>query len=109
MLQLHFECQGKSWKLLDDKEFHCIHNTLDNLMKKRSLERVTKPVKVAEPITLEDEETLWGMHVLGEENPDQLCDTLLFLVSLTFALRGGKEQCSLRAPGFDLQIVVKKN
>ncbi len=49
------------------------------------------------------------MHVLGEENPDQLRDTLLFLVSLTFALRGGKEQRSLRAPGFDPQIVIKKN
>ncbi len=109
MLQLHFECQGKSWKLLDDQQFHCICNTLDNLMKKRSLERVTKPVKAAEPITLEDEETLWGMHVLGEENPDQLRDTLLFLVGLTFTLRGGKEQRSLRAPGFDPQIVIKRN
>ena len=109
MLQLHFEHQGKTWKLLDDKEFRCIRNTLDNLIKKRSLERVTKPVKAAEPITLEDEETLWGMHVLGEENPDQLRDTLLFLVGLTFALRGGKEQRSLRAPGFDPQIVVKRN
>ncbi len=57
---------------------------------KRSLERVTKPVKAAEPITLEDKETLWGMHVLGEESPDQLRDTVLFLIGLTFALRGGK-------------------
>ncbi len=109
MLQLHFERQGKTWKLLDDPQFRCIRNTLDNLMKKRSLERITKPVKAAKPITLEDEETLWGMHVLGEDDPDQLRDTLLFLVGLTFALRGGKEHRALRAPGFDPQIIVKKN
>ena len=109
MLQLHFERQGKTWKLLDDPQFRCIRNTLDNLMKKRSLERITKPVKAAEPITLEDEETLWGMHVLGEDNPDQLRDILLFLVGLTFALSGGKEHRALRAPGFDPQIIIKKN
>ncbi len=49
------------------------------------------------------------MHVLGEDDPDQLRDTLLFLVGLTFALRGGKEHRALRAPSFDPQIVVKKN
>ncbi len=70
---------------------------------------MTKPVKAAEPITLEDEETLWGIHVLGEESPDQLRDTVLFLIGLTFALRGGKEHRALRAPGFDPQIVMKKN
>ena len=109
MLQLHFECQGKTWKLLDDPTFRCIRNMLDNLMKRRSLDRVTKPVKAVEPITLEDEETLWGMHILGEESPDQLRDTVLFLVGLTFALRGGKEHRALRAPGFEPQIVMKKN
>ncbi len=109
MLQLHFEHQGKTWKLLDDPSFCCIRNMLDNLMKRRSLDRVTKPMKAAEPITLEDEETLWGMYVLGEESPDQLRDTVLFLVGLTFALRGGKEHRALRAPGFEPQIVMKKN
>ena len=109
MLQLHFDRQGKTWKLLDDPQFCCIRNTLNNLMKKRSLERITKPVKAAELITLEDKETLSGMHVLGEDEPDKLRDTLLFLVGLIFALRGGKEHRSLRAPGFDPQIVVKKN
>ncbi len=109
MLQLHFKRQQKTWKLLDDPTFCCIRNMLDNLMKRRSLDRVTKPIKAAEPITLEDEETLWGMHILGEESPDQLRDTVLFLVGLTFALRGGKEHRALRAPGFEPQIVMKKN
>ncbi len=109
MLQLHFDRQGKTWKLLDDPQFCCIKNTLDNLMKQRSLARITQPVKAAEPITLEDEETLWDMKVLGEDDPEQLRDTVLFLVGLTFVLRGGKEQRALRAPSFDPQIVVKKN
>ena len=109
ILQLHFERQGKTWKLLDDPQFRCIRNTLDNLMKQCSLARITQPVKAAKPITLEDEETLWGMKVLGEDDPDQLRDTVLFLVGLTFALRGGKEQCALWVPGFNPQIVMKKN
>ncbi len=33
MIQLHLDKTGLSWKLLDDKEFLCVRNTLDNLMK----------------------------------------------------------------------------
>ncbi len=46
----------------------------------------------AEPITLEAENQMWRSGVLGEERPTQLRDTVMYLIGLTFALRGGEEQ-----------------
>ncbi len=107
MLQLFFEKKGKTWKLLDGKEFTCVYNTVDNIMKRRSMERIAQKVKRSQPITMTDEEEMWDFGVLGEENPDSLRNTVMYLIGLTFALRGGKEHRALRNPNFNPQIEVK--
>ena len=56
-------------------------------------------------ITDEMEEKLWKMGILGESNPDQLRNTILFLVRSRFSLRGGKEHRALsRYPTPQIQI-----
>ncbi len=45
MLQLFFEKKGKTWKLLDGKEFISVWNTVDNIMKRRSMARIAQKVK----------------------------------------------------------------
>ena len=107
MIQLHLEKQGKDWKLMDGKPFISVRNTLDNLMKKRALARISKAAKSAEPISVDDEQKLWDEGVLGEMQPDQLRSTLMYLLGLTFALCGCREQRALRCPPHDPQITVQ--
>ncbi len=104
-LQFFLEGKGKDWKLLDDPEFLSLKNTVDNVMKQRMLEGVGER-KPSEPISLLQENKMWADGVLGTSNPDQLRDTLLFLLGLNFALRGGEEHKNLRSPGFNSQLVL---
>ncbi len=107
MIQLHLKKSGLDWKLLDDKEFLLVRNTLDNLMKDRACSRVGIEKKF-DPITVENEEELWSQGLLGSDSPKQLRETVMYLVSLSFTLRGGgKEQRSLRCPPYDPQITVQ--
>ncbi len=106
MIQLHLKKSGLDWKLLDDKEFLSVRNTLDNLMKDRAHSRVGVEKKF-DPITVENEEELWLQGLLGSDSPKQLRETVMYLVGLSFALRGGKEQWSLRCPPYDPQITVQ--
>ncbi len=71
MIQLHLEKSGLDWKLLDDKEFLSVRNTLDNLVKERAQSRVGVEKKF-DPITVENEEELWSQGLLGSDNPKQL-------------------------------------
>ena len=106
MLQMHFDKMGKLWKLIDGDEFVKVKHTLDNLMKQRAKTQ-TGVSSAADPISVEAEEKMWRMGVLGESNPNQLRNTVMFLIGLSFALRGGEEQRNLRSPGYNPQIVVK--
>ncbi len=40
----------------------------------------------ATPITVDQEELLWSTGVLGEDDPDTLRNTVLYLLGLSFAL-----------------------
>ncbi|XP_046374842.2 uncharacterized protein KIAA1958-like [Haliotis rufescens] len=52
--------------------------------------------KKTETISMDDEERLWSSGSLGEDDPQQLVDTVLYLTGLHFALRGGREHTALR-------------
>ena len=52
--------------------------------------------KQAEFTSLEYEEKLWEMGILGEAAPDQLRNTVLFLLGINLALRAGNEHYHLR-------------
>ncbi len=108
MLQMHFDKMGKLWKLIDGAEFVKVKHTLDNLMKERSRSETGESAS-ADPISLEAEDKMWKLGVLGDQNPDQLRDTVMFLIGLSFALCGGDEQRNLRGPGYNLQILVKRD
>ncbi len=86
MMQLFFEKQGKQWTLLKGKVFHPINNTLDNLMKAHTLMRISKAANSSDPISVDEEDCLWDKGILREDEPDVLCDTIMYLVGLTFAL-----------------------
>ena len=46
---------------------------------------------------MREEEQRWEKGVLGDSQPQQLLDTLLYVFCIPFALRGGNEHSRLRA------------
>ena len=107
LIQFYLEWRGIFWKLIDGPEFKCMKFTLDNLMKD-PVSEVAFERQGAEAIPVESEEEMWKNGILGEENPIQLRHTVMYLLGLSFALRGGEEHRNLQAPGFNPQITVQK-
>ncbi len=108
MLQFYLEKRGLMWKLIEDDEFSTVKFTLDNLMKAHCADRtsVTNSVK---SIGFSEEDKMWQSNVLGEDEPAKLRDTVMFLIGLTCALRGGQEHQDLRCPGHDSQFSVEED
>ncbi len=52
---------------------------------------------------------MWKTGILSEAQPKQLCETVLYLLGLHLALRGGDEHKRLHQPGFNPQIEITTN
>ena len=50
----------------------------------------------AEIISVEEEDKMWNMAVLGDTTPQKLVDTILYMFGVHFALRAGTEHRNLR-------------
>ncbi len=103
-IQMYMESQGVHYKLLDDPDFKNMKFTLDNLMKEATSSGIGMHVRKAEVLSFEDEEKLWSSGALGSSTPDQLLNTVVFLLGLHCCLRAGKEHHALRAPGYNSQL-----
>ena len=92
-IQKYLNINKVMWHLADKKgtEFLELRNVLDNVMKERSEMGVGMVKKQAEYISYEFEEELWEKNILGEDTPDKLRDTVLFLIGINIALRGVDE------------------
>ena len=95
-IQKYLNQNNVLWRILDDPEFLDVKNVLDNVMKERARENLGLVRKRAELITVEHEEHLWKTGVLGEDTPDKLCDTVLFLLGINLALHACDEHHDLR-------------
>ena len=84
MLQLHLQRSHHPYKFLSDKEF------LDNKMKMLSKAGVGSVKRQADIITIEEESILWQKRILGIDSPEQLQNTVFYVIGLNFALRGGE-------------------
>ncbi len=104
-IQFFLQKHGIDWKILDDPDFVRLRFTLDNVMKQRAKARLGLK-KSAQVISVTDEEKMWSDGVLGDSNLDQLRNTLMYLLGINLALRGGEEHRRLRCPGHDPQIQV---
>ena len=84
------------WKIIDDPEFLDVKTVLDNTMKDRAIRNIGMVKRQAEFISLDYEEELWKSGTLGEDTPDKLRDTVLFILGINLALRAGDEHHDLR-------------
>ncbi|XP_021345205.1 uncharacterized protein LOC110445118 [Mizuhopecten yessoensis] len=107
-IQLYLDTLDKRYKFLTDEGFLQIRNTLDNIMKEKSKNNVGGPKKQALPISEEEEDVMWSKHVLGDDTPEKLINTMVYLIGLNFALRGGQEHRNLRR-GDRSQFCVGEN
>ena len=98
-IQKHLREHGLKWKLIDDSEFSTLRNVLDNVMKERAQANIGMIKKQAQLISMDFENMLWDTGVLGEENPDKLRSTVLFLIGVNCGIRAGDEHYDLRRDG----------
>ena len=110
-IQKHINSKGKNWKLVEGSQFSQIRTVLNNLMKERAKNNIGNVKRQAEMIDSEIENKLWSSGVLGEENPDQLRCTVLFLIGWNIGLRAGDEHYALRrdTPTLPSQLQFKRN
>ena len=59
----------------------------------------------AQPITIEHEDISWEKGLLGDHSPQALIDTLVFYVSMCFALRSGEKHRHLRYHPAQIELV----
>ena len=110
-IQKHINNKGKNWKLVESASFTQIHTLLNNLMKERAKANIGTVKHQAEMINSEIENKLWDSGVLGEDTPDKLRNTVLFLIGLNIGLRAGDEHYDLRRdiPGKPSQLQFRRN
>lgn len=93
----------------NDPEFFNFKRSLDSEMKRLQSKGLGAKIRQAQTLTVEDEEKLWSSGVLGDSNPKQLLDTIIFCNGLYFALRSGQEHRQLRFAQCQIQLVEKEH
>ena len=106
-IQMYLETYGFTWKLIDDVEFVELKFTLDNIMKALTASGVGVVVKQASVLSFSDENFLWENGFLGTSNPQQLLNTVVFVLGISCALHAGKEHHALHSMRFNSQICLQ--
>ena len=103
---MYCHSKGVYYKFMQDADFADIHNTLDNTMKKLSkLSKITCKEK-AQPFILSEEDAMWHDGILGQDNPEQLINTLMYLLGVHLSLRAIDKYKALKV-GYYSQIKIK--
>ena len=108
LVQMHLHENSINWKLLDGHKFPNLRNVVDNTMKERKAMGLGVRHS-GSVISLDSENKIFDEGILGEDNPTKLLETVIYMVGLHLALRGGVEDSRLRRPGFDSQIIVDRD
>ena len=83
------------WKILDVVQFLDLKVVLDNIMKEHAAQNIGMTVKQVVTMPYEVENELWMKGILGEDTPDKLCDTVLFLLGINLGLHACDEHYAL--------------
>jgi hypothetical protein len=86
---------GRRFSIFTDTAFQESRRVLDAMMKKLARDGLVVPTKRSGVITYEMESELWDSAVLGDGNPQQLLDTMIFMLGLHLSLRACQEHRSL--------------
>ena len=104
----HLSAAGQAEvNIFEQAEFHMFCTTLDSEMKRLNSTSQYIQKRRAEPITVEDENLLWKLGLLGTTSPTVLLNTLVYMVGLHFALRSGSEHRRLQYVPAQIQLIEK--
>ncbi|XP_060603118.1 zinc finger MYM-type protein 2-like, partial [Ruditapes philippinarum] len=95
-LQHYLRSNDRQVNLLESSDFVKMRSVLDSRMKDLSRQGWGLNKKQTLIINAEQEDTLWGKRLLGNDTPQKLLDTMVFYMGLNFALRAGMEHRNLR-------------
>ena len=95
-IQKYLNYNKVPWKIIEGREFDDVRTVLDNVMKERTALNIGVKKRQAQVITYDFERKMWESGILGEDTPDCLRDTILFLVGINCILRAGDEHYYLR-------------
>ena len=95
-IQKYLNVNKIPWKIVEGVEFEDVKTVLDNVMKERTALNIGVKRKQAQFISYQFEEKMWERGVLGEDCPDRLRDTVLFLIGTNCMLRASDEHYFLR-------------
>ena len=80
---------------------------LDSEMKRLRKEGIHTKGKKAEPLTNEEEDSLWSKGILGDHSPQALLNTVFYQNGVNFALRSGSEHRQLRYQDCQIQAIER--
>ncbi len=75
-------------------------------MKQLSKAGIIRQKNQAQPISLEQENYMWRNGILGDDTPEKLVNTVLYLIGVYFALCACDEHKNLKV-GFYSQLKIK--
>ena len=78
---------------------------IDGELKRLNATRNYIEKRKASVITNEMEDSLWAEGLLGDDSPQVLSDTLVFMIRFCFALRSGEEHRRLHHKPSQIQFV----
>ena len=110
-IQKFLQLNKLRWKLIHGDSFEDLRIVLDNVMKERCSQNIGAVKKQADLISFEYEEVMWQKNILGEDSPNKLRSTILFLLGINLALRAVDEHYQLRRymPGKPSQLSLECN
>ena len=95
MIQMFLHETGLMGKLLDEVAFCTLWNAIDNTMKEYHVLGLGVR-KYSDIISLQSEEKMFNLGLLGDEGPMQLLRTMIYMIGLHCTLRGGEEHTKLQ-------------
>lgn len=96
----HLNDNGYKYSVIQDREFHSSKMVLEGKAKLlRENGRGKRPNK-ARQLTTNEEEELWKQGKLGKENPEVLVNTVWWLLTQHFGLRGRQEHHNMKMEDF---------
>ena len=97
-IQKYLNINKLNWKLIDGNEFQNLRVVDSNVMQERTAMNIRVTKRQAQVISYETEQDLWKRGLLGEDTPDKLHSTTLFLVGINVYLQAIEEDYYLRRP-----------
>ena len=102
-LEWHLKSKLYPKSIIKDREFFSSRKVLEGKARKLREGGRGKPPNRSKSLTNEEEETLWKSGQFGSRNPRALINTMWWLLTQQFGLRGRQEHHNMKVEDFCLQ------